>query len=124
MTAGRRTRLGTAFAAAALGAAVFVPAGSAVAGPPEDMVPMKCSAVKESSDPGAAGALALYGFEAETVKGQVGFFCVPVTDAADANFCAIANQKDAFLAIGKDGPCAPGDNGAPVPVSAPEPPQA
>lgn len=121
MTASRRTLLGTCLAAATLGAALAAPAGAAVAGPPEDQVSMACSAVKNSSDPGAAAALRLYGFEPEDVKGEVGFFCVASEDPSKTNFCAIANQKDSFLAIGKAGACTGGETQAPAPVAPPPP---
>jgi len=103
----KNIRLGAGVAATLLGAAIAFPsAASAVAAaPPPGEISMQCTAVKDSKDPGVAAALGLYGIQAQDVKGKVGFFCVPTEDPAKANFCAVANQKDTFLALGKEGPC-------------------
>ena len=122
-----RTKLRAGIAAAALSAGFALsaagPAAAAGASPPEDQISMACTAVKDSSDPAAAAALRFYGFDPEDVKGKVGFFCTPTEDPTKANFCAIANQKDAFLAIGTEGACKAGASKAPQSATPTEPAQ-
>jgi len=125
-------RLRAGVAATLLGAALALPAGTAMAdvpGPAEDQVSMACGAIKDANDPGAGAALSLYGIQAKNVKGKVGFFCTPTDDPKKANFCAVADQKDPFLALGKEGPCAsvtnvprPATPGAPAPNTPVTPP--
>lgn len=105
-----RRRAGLGLAAGLLGAGLALSgAGTAMAdgppGPPEDKISMACKAVKSPTDPGVAAALSLYGIQSQDVTGEVGFFCTPTEDPAVANFCAVDNQRDAFLALGNKGAC-------------------
>lgn len=102
-----RRRAGLGVAAGLLGAGLALGGASTAMAvdSPEDKISMACNAVKSPSDPAVAGALSLYGIQAKDVKGEVGLFCTPTEDPAKANFCAIDNQRDAFLALGNKGAC-------------------
>lgn len=107
MTGTFRRRLGTGFAAAALGAgAILTTAGPASADVGDDGVNMACAKVTDAgSDATASNAVAATGLKLEGADKPVGFSCKPVGSASDANFCATATAYQNAIAFGTPGPC-------------------
>jgi hypothetical protein len=103
-----RRSLATGFAAVALGAgAMLTTAGPASADIDDDGINMFCTKVTDAgSDANAAATLAAAGLKVEGTDKPVGFACTPVSNPADANFCANATAYNNAIAFGSADPCA------------------